>query len=69
MLTRIELPFDSLFPIVSSQLIVVFTFSTADNFQLNDLISSYVAENIPVRSQRFIALFGICNSGNHPHFI
>ena len=31
MLTHIELPFDSLFLIVSSQFIVVFTFSTADH--------------------------------------
>ena len=31
MLTRIELPFNCLFLIVSSQFIVVFTFSTADN--------------------------------------
>ena len=32
MLTHIELPFDYIFLIVSSQFIVVFTFSTADNF-------------------------------------
>ena len=41
MLTLIELPFDYSFLIVSSQFIVVFTFSTADNcFGLLVLIST-----------------------------
>ena len=41
MLTHIELPFDSIFLIVSSQFIVVFTFSIADNCIKNRKTAQY----------------------------